>query len=66
MALYITFTKGKEKVAVCCKDMGQATEVGSDACSLAIVKNVRLRKRGKPSNRQILSYNEYWKTLGYE
>lgn len=64
--LYITFTvphlySEDERFAVECKDMEQTQEVGSDAYSLDGIINVRLRKSGKPKNRRILTYDEYWK-----
>lgn len=63
--LFVTFSishlfQSDEKFAVRCKDMEQAEDVGQDACSLAAVKNVRLRKCGKPRNRNIMSYDNYW------
>lgn len=63
--LFITFSvphlfQSDEKFAVRCKDMDDAREVGQDACSLVGIKNVRLRKCGKPGNRTILSYGDYF------
>ena len=64
--LFITFSvphlfQSDEKFAVRCKNMNEATEVGSDVYSFDGVKNVRLRKCGEPRNRIIMSYNDYWK-----
>lgn len=63
--IYVTFTvphlfQEDEKFAVACKDMDDAREVGQDACSLDGIKNVRIRKCGKPRNRVIMSYDNYW------
>lgn len=63
--LFITFSvphlfQSDEKFAVRCKNMDDATEVGSDACSLVSVKNVRLRKCGEPKDRRIISRDDYF------
>lgn len=58
--VYDTITNGR-KLSVECKDMNQAREVASDVYSFDGVKNVRLRRCGKPRNdRKVLSYNQYW------
>ena len=64
--IYVTFTvshlfQQDEKFAVKCDDMEQAREVGQDAFSFDGIKNVRIRKCGKPRGREVLSYNNYWK-----
>ena len=63
--IYVTFAvphlfQQDEKFAVKCDDMEQAREVGQDAYSLDGIKNVRIRKCGKPRNREIMSYDNYW------
>lgn len=63
--IYVTFTVPRlfqedEKLAVSCKDMAQALEVAQDANSLDGIKNIRLRKCGKPKDRDIMSYDNYW------
>ena len=63
--IYVTFAvphlfQQDEKFAVKCDDMEQAREVGQDAYSLVGIKNVRIRKCGKPLNRVIMSYDNYW------
>ena len=63
--IYVTFAvphlfQQDEKFAVKCDDMEQAREVGQDAYSLVGIKNVRIRKCGKPRNREIMSYDNYW------
>lgn len=63
--VFITFSvrrlyEDDEKFAVCCENMEQAREVGQDAYSLAGVKNVRLRRCGKPRDRECMSYHNYW------
>lgn len=54
------FQKDK-KFAVKCDGMDKAREVAQDAYSLDGIKNVRLRKCGKPRNREYMSYDNYWK-----
>lgn len=63
--IYVTFAvphllQEDEKFAVRCDDMKQAREVGLCAYSLDGIKNVRIRKCGKPRNRMIMSYDDYW------
>ena len=63
--IYVTFTVPRlfqedEKVAVRCESMEQAREVAQDANSLDGIKNIRLRKCGKPKDRDIMSYDNYW------
>ena len=63
--IYVTFAvphlfQEDEKFAVKCKDMDDAREVAQDAFSLHGIKNVRIRKCGKPRNREIMSYDNYW------
>lgn len=63
--IYVTFTvphlfQEDEKVAVMCENMDDAREVGQDAYSIDGIKNVRIRKCGKPRNRLIMSYDNYW------
>jgi hypothetical protein len=63
--IYVTFTVLRlfhydEKFAVKCENMDSAREVAQDAFSLHGVKNVRIRKCGKPRNREIMSYDNYW------
>ena len=63
--VFVTFSvshlsQKDEKFAVRCDDMDKAREVAQDACSLGCIKNVRLRKCGKPRNREIMSYAIYW------
>ena len=63
--LFITFSvphlfQQDEKFAVRCNDMEQAKEIASDAHSLDGIKNIRIRKCSRPSNRLILGYNDYW------
>lgn len=64
--IYVTFTvlhlfHYDEKFAVKCENMDDAIKVARDAFSLHGVKNVRIRKCGKPRNREIMSYDNYWK-----
>ena len=63
--IYVTFAvphlfQGDEKFAVACKGMEQAREVAQDAYSLDGIKNIRLRKCGKPRDREVMSYDNYW------
>ena len=63
--IYVTFTVPRlfqedEKVAVRCESMEQAREVAQDANSLDGIKNIRLRKCGKPKDRDVMSYDNYW------
>ena len=65
--IYVTFTvlhlhQYDEKFAVKCENMDDAREVALDAFSLHGIKNVRIRKCGKPRNRKIMSYDKYWKS----
>lgn len=64
--IYVTFAvphqfQSDEKFAVKCENMDGAIEVAQDAFSLHGIKNVRIRKCGKPRNREIMSYDNYWK-----
>jgi hypothetical protein len=68
--IYVTFAvphlfQQDEKFAVKCDDMEQAREVGQDAYSLDGIKNVRIRKCGKPRNREIMPYDNYWEHKWY-
>ena len=56
-----TFGDNGNRFAVCCNGMEKAMEVAHDANSLIGVKNIRLRKCGKPSERIILSYDDYFR-----
>ena len=63
--VYVTFAvphlfQSDEKFAVKCENMDDAREVAQDAYSLDGIKNVRIRKCGKPRNRLIMSYDNYW------
>lgn len=63
--VFVTFSvphlfQADEKFAVRCKDMDQAREVAADAYSLDAIKNIRFRRCGKPSNRNIMSFDNYW------
>lgn len=63
--VYVTFSvphlfQEDEKFAVACKGMVQALTVSQDANSLDGIKNIRLRKCGKPKDRHIMSYDNYW------
>ena len=63
--IYVTFAvphlfQEDEKFAVACKDMAQAREVAQDAYSLDGIKNIRFRKCGKPRDRDVMSYDNYW------
>ena len=63
--VYVTFTVSHlyyddEKFAVKCENMDAAREVGQDAYSLDGVKNVRIRKCGRPCDREVMSYDNYW------
>lgn len=63
--VYVTFAvphlfQSDEKFAVKCENMDDAREVAQDAYSLDGIKNVRIRKCGKPCNRLIMSYDNYW------
>ena len=63
--VYVTFTVPHffyedEKFAVKCKNMDDAREVGQDAYSLDGIKNVRIRKCGRPRDREVMSYDNYW------
>ena len=63
--IYVTFAvphlfQEDEKFAVRCESMEQAKEVSQDANSLDGIKNIRLRKCGKPKDRDVMSYDNYW------
>lgn len=63
--VFVTFSvphlfQADEKFVVSCENMDDAREVGQDANSLDGIKNVRIRKCGKPRNRLIMSYDDYW------
>lgn len=63
--IYVTFAVSHlfqydEKFAVKCENMDGARKVARDAFSLHGIKNVRIRKCGKPRNREIMSYDNYW------
>lgn len=63
--IYVTFAvphlfQEDERFAVKCENMDDAREVAQDAYSLDCIKNVRIRKCGKPRNRLIMSYDNYW------
>lgn len=63
--IYVTFSvphlfQEDEKFAVKCDNMDMTREVAQDACSLDGIKNVRIRKCGKPHGRDIMSYDNYW------
>lgn len=65
--IYVTFTvphlyQEDEKYAVACNDMEQAKEVARDANSFDGIKNIRLRKCGKPKakDRVVMPYDDYW------
>lgn len=63
--IYVTFSvphlfQEDEKFAVACKDMAQVREVAQDASSLYGIKNIRFRKCGKPRDRYVISYDNYW------
>jgi hypothetical protein len=63
--VYVTFQvphlfQSDEKFAVKCENMDDAREVAQDALSLHGIKNVRIRKCGKPRNREVMSYDNYW------
>jgi hypothetical protein len=65
MEVYVTFSvphlfQSDEKFAVKCENMDKTREVAQDAYSLDGIKNVRIRKCGKPRNREIMSYDNYW------
>lgn len=62
--IYVTFTISRlfqedEKFAVKCETEDEARAVAMDANSLDGVKNIRLRKCGKPRGRRILIYNYF-------
>ena len=64
--IYVTFAVPRlfqedDKFAVRCESMGQAIDVARDANSLVGIKNIRLRKCGKPRGREVMSYDNYWK-----
>lgn len=65
--IYVTFCipqliREDTKIAVKCQTEGQAIEVAQDAYSLAGIKNIRLRKCGRPrKGRRIVAYEEYYK-----
>lgn len=63
--IYVTFAvphlyQDDEKFAVRCENMTQANKVAQDANSLDGIKNIRLRKCGKPRGREVMSYDNYW------
>lgn len=63
--IYVTFSvphlfQEDEKFAVRCESMEQAKEVAQYANSLDGIKNIRLRKCGKPKDRNVMSYDNYW------
>lgn len=63
--VFITFAvahlfQSDEKFAVRCKNMDDAREVAQDARTFNCIKNVRLRKCGKPTGRMCMSYDNYW------
>ncbi len=63
--IYVTFAvphlfQEDEKFAVRCESMEKALEVARDANSLDGIKNIRLRKCGKPRDRECMSYDNYW------
>lgn len=63
--IYVTFAvphlfQEDEKFAVRCESMEQAKEVAQDAYSLDGIKNIRFRKCGKPRDRYVMSYDNYW------
>jgi hypothetical protein len=65
MEVYVTFSvphlfQSDEKFAVKCENMDKTREVAQDAYSLDGIKNVRIRKCGKPRNREIMSHDNYW------
>ena len=51
---------GEEKYSVACDNMDDAYEVAQDAVSLDGVKNVRIRKCGKPYGRNQMAHDEYF------
>ena len=64
-SVFVTFSvphlfQKDEKFAVKCEDMDEAREVAQDAYSLDGIKNIRLRKCGKPRDRECMSYDNYW------
>ena len=63
--IYVTFAvphlfQEDEKFGVRCESIEQALEVAKDANSFDGIKNVRLRKCGKPRDRECMSYDNYW------
>ena len=65
-ALSNIFMRNAKKIAVTCENMDDAREVGQDAYSLDGIKNVRIRKCGKPtSDRLFITYDEYFKYTWY-
>lgn len=65
-SFYVTFTKTfafqeyNRKYAVECSTIDKAYEVAQDACSILGVKYIRIRKCGKPKDREIVSYSDYF------
>lgn len=68
--IYVTFYERtsmteKKKFAVECLTEYQAQGVAMDACYLTDIGNVRIRKSGKPKDRQIIKHNNYYKYKWY-
>ncbi len=62
---YVTFCitdvyGATKKYAVVCENVGQAYSVATDAVCVNIIKNVRMRQCGKPKDRIMMSYDEYF------
>lgn len=64
--VYVTFCvpqliREDTKIAVECQTEDQAIEVAQDAYSLEGIKNIRLRKCGRPrKGRRFVPYDAYW------
>lgn len=58
--IYVTCTyDGRRKIAYECLSEEEAYDTAHDLCSYACVKNVRIRKCGKPNGREILYHGNY-------
>ena len=63
--IYITFNvpmffAPTKRIAVECDNEDQAREVGQDVYAYDGTKYIRMRKCGKPRNREIVSYEDWW------
>jgi len=62
--IYVTFTYPRQfldvsRIAVECNTIAQAEEVAFDACCIAGIKQVRIRKSTRPFDRDIMLYEDF-------